>query len=119
MIGGCVGDEVGQEFLDFLDVDSYGDPEEILNNPREIELPKASNLAISYVKSVLTRVKEDCTPARWENGREFLATVHRTHPEIAKTFEAKLLELKPQGHTAVKNEYCDDMVEEWLSNIHN
>ena len=32
LIGGCVGDEVGQEFLDFLDVDSYGDPEEILNN---------------------------------------------------------------------------------------
>ena len=118
LIGGCVGDEVGQEFLDFLDVDSYGDPEEILNNPREIELPKASNLAISYVKSVLTRIKEECTADRWENGREFLATVHRTHPEIAKTFEAKLLELKPSGHTAVKNEYCDDMVDEWLSNIH-
>ena len=118
IVSGLVGTEIGQEFIDFLKVESYGDPEEILNSPREIELPKQKNLAVSYVTSVLIRVKENCTEERWENAREFLATVHSVHPEIAKAFEAKLVKLKPDGYQASKNSYVEDMEDEWLQKLH-
>ena len=72
---------------------------------------------MSYVKSVLVRVKEECTPERWENAREFLATVHKQHPEFAKAFEQKLIEIKPEGHDVEENEYVADMEDEWLKNL--
>lgn len=118
IIAGCVGKDIAAELLDFMEIDSYVDPEEILANPRDIALPKQANLAMSYVKSVLVRVKENCTPERWENAREFLATVHKQHPEFAKAYEQKLIELKPEGHDVKENNYVADMEEEWINNLH-
>ena len=117
IIGGCVGVDIAAEFMDFMEVDNLVDPEDVLKNPRNIELPRQTNLAMSYVKSVLVRVKEECTPERWENAREFLATVHKQHPEFAKAFEQKLIEIKPEGHDVEENEYVADMEDEWLKNL--
>lgn len=117
IIGGCVGVDIAAEFVDFMEIDSFVDPEDVLKNPRDIELPRQANLAMSYVKSVLVRVKEECTPERWENAREFLATVHKQHPEFAKAFEQKLIEIKPEGHDVEENEYVADMEDEWLKNL--
>jgi len=97
--GGFVGEHIAHEFLDFLEVSEYVDPETLLSDPQEVKMPQSVQLVMSYVSSVLRRVKEDLTERRWENARLFLGTVYKTHPDIARQYEAKLWQMKPDGHT--------------------
>ena len=106
---GCVGDGIGQEFLDFLQLENLKSPEEILADPLNVDVPKQCNMAMSYIGSVFRRVREFNTPKRWENARVFLASCHDQHPEQAQAWKGKLWKIKPDGHQPEYNEYFADM----------
>ena len=106
---GMVGDGIGQEFLDFLKVEDLASPEEILANPTEVNVPNQCNMAVSYIGSVIRRVREHCTPGRWESARIFLSSCHKQYPEMAQVYQGKLWKLKPEGHQPDYNEHFSDM----------
>ena len=114
LAGGLVGEHIGKEFLDFIELEEYVDPETLLANPQDIKLPKQVSLVLSYVRSVVRRVQEVNTGDRWEAGRKFIASVHKTHPDIAKTFEGALWKIKPDGHDPEAHEELKDLEDERL-----
>jgi hypothetical protein len=114
---GMVGDGIGQEFLDFLKVEGLMTPEEILANPKDVNVPRQCNMAISYIGAVIRRVREVCTPERWEAARIFLSACHHDLPEPAQAFKGKLWKLKPAGHQPEYSEYFSDMESERVEDL--
>ncbi len=112
LVVGCLGDDAGQMFLDFMKHEEYKTPEEILADPYDVRVPKSCHLAICYIGSVLRRVREDLTPTRWENLRIFLASCHKQNPDVAQAFKGKAWKIKPVGHQPEYNQYFADMESE-------
>ncbi len=109
LVTGCVGAEAGQMFLDFMKHEELKTPEEILSDPYDVKVPSVCHLAISYIGSVVRRVREDNTPTRWENLRIFLASCNKQNPDVAQAFKGRVWKIKPDGHQPEANEYFSDM----------
>tara|TARA_Y100000401_G_C8325741_1_gene228138 strand:- start:4133 stop:5236 length:1104 start_codon:yes stop_codon:yes gene_type:complete len=111
---GMVGEHIALEFMAFLELSEYKSPEEILANPTETEIPKQAHVALSYIRSVLRAVHRHTTADRWEAARVFLAYVHKKLPDVAKSLEAKLYQIKPDGHKPKKDELFSELEKERL-----
>ena len=95
LICGCVGDGAGAELLSFLDTIALPDPEDILSNPRDLQLPRRGDLAVGLVKSVLARVESDCTSDRWERLRDVFEVTYGRNKEVAMAGYGRMWKLKP------------------------
>tara|TARA_Y100001936_G_C16088111_1_gene683473 strand:+ start:506 stop:1627 length:1122 start_codon:yes stop_codon:yes gene_type:complete len=115
IIQGFVGEHVGSEFNEFLKVTNFVDPEDLLKDPQEVEIPEEFPIAMSYAKSVLRRVRDNLTEERWEAGRKFLGNVYRTYPDLARNLEAKLWDMKPDGYVPEANQELREMEESRLN----
>jgi hypothetical protein len=99
---GCVGEAAGAQFFTWLNEQELPDPEQLLKDPRSIQLPQRGDLAIAILASVLNRVRLECTVPRWEAARELLSVAAEQQAEIARTAEGALWTIKPANHDPSK-----------------
>jgi MoxR-like ATPase len=65
LVIGCVGDGAGLEFLAWYKALDLPDPETLLRNPDEFELPSRGDQAFAVLASVVTAVTQKPSKARW------------------------------------------------------
>ena len=90
-----MGDGADAELLSFLDTVALPDPEDILSNPRSLQLPRRGDLAVGLAKSVLARVESDCTSDRWEPLRDVFEVTYVQNKEVAMAGYGRVWKLKP------------------------
>ena len=119
LAAGMVGEGLGPQFLDFMQAEGLRNPEDILDDPKNVDVPVRGSMATAYVGSVIRRVRMVNTPERWEAARVFLAAVHKQNPEIAQVFKGPLWSIKPDNYAPLVDEYFSDMEAERIVTIDN
>ena len=79
-IRGAVGDGAGLEFLAFLERQDLPDPESVLADPTNAELPERGDLVHATLSAVVDAIGRDATQERWEAGWTLIARLAATVP---------------------------------------
>jgi len=79
-VRGAVGDGAGMELLAFLERHDLPDPEAVLDDPREIDLPERGDLVHAVLSAVVDAIGRDTTEARWRAGWVLIERLVRTVP---------------------------------------
>jgi MoxR-like ATPase len=97
LIRGCVGPGPGVEYLTWLAEADLPDPEAVLANPDEFELPERGDRAYAALSSVAAAVAADPTPERWTRGWRAFGHAAGATPDIAAAAARTLARCRPPG----------------------
>ena len=79
-IRGTVSDGAGLEFLAFLERQDLPDPESVLADPENAELPERGDLVHATLAAVVDAIGRESTRERWESGWILIARLAATVP---------------------------------------
>jgi hypothetical protein len=79
-VRGVVGDGAGLEFFAFLERQDLPDPEAVLADPGNAELPERGDLVHATLAAVVDAIGRDTTRPRWEAGWTLVARLAATVP---------------------------------------
>ncbi|MEM7326122.1 MAG: MoxR family ATPase [Actinomycetota bacterium] len=97
LVGGCVGDGPGIEFLSWLSELDLPDPELLLADPAGFELPGRGDRAYAVLTAVAAAVAANPTIPRWEAGWQVLGRAGEQAPDVAALAARILVSCRPDG----------------------
>ncbi|MGI9614756.1 MAG: AAA family ATPase [Acidimicrobiales bacterium] len=97
LVTGSVGDGAGIEFLAWLAELDLPDPEQVLANPGEFELPDRGDRAYAVLTSVAATVAANPTVERWAAGWQVLGRAGEQAPDVAALAARILVSCRPEG----------------------
>ncbi len=102
LIAGCVGDGPGIEFLAWRTELDLPNPETVLADPDNFELPERGDRAYAVLTSVAAAVASDNTLDRWAAGWRVVGRAGEQAPDVAALAARVLVSCRPEGATAPK-----------------
>jgi len=96
LIQGCVGAGVGIEFLAWLSELDLPDPEAVLADPDNFELPARGDRAYAVLTSIAAAVAADNTVERWAAGWRVLGRAGESAPDVAALAARVLVRCRPE-----------------------
>jgi MoxR-like ATPase len=97
LVRGAVGPGAGVEFLTWLIEADLPDPEAVLVNPDDFELPARGDRAYASLLSIAAAVAADSTPDRWAAGWMVFGKAADVVPDVAAVAARTLVRCRPPG----------------------
>lgn len=105
LITGVIGEQVGLEFLDFINNLDLPDPKRLLANPSSFQAPERTDILNAIIYSVEAQVKEEnpISEKTWLNWGDILVEIlNQGYADIAYASGKEWMRLRPQGTTPNK-----------------
>jgi len=97
LVSGCVGVGAGLEFMGWLADLDLPDPEVMLANPEQCELPARGDRLWAALTAVASAVAADNSPCRWAAGWQILGRAAETAPDVGALAARILARCRPEG----------------------
>lgn len=100
LLAGCVGRGAAVEYLTWERELDLPDPESLLKNPDSLELPERGDQIFAILSSVVARVREKNSEARWNTAWQILGHAAKEgHADIAAIPAKALAKARPSKKT--------------------
>ncbi len=100
IVHGTIGRNAGQAFLELIRSETLPDPEDLLKDPKSLQLPARFDRVRAIIQSVISAVK-GTNGKRWEQAFDVLEVAFEQNQEAAMAAEGALWKAKPAGHEPV------------------
>jgi hypothetical protein len=102
LVSGCVGEGAALEFLHWVKELNLPDPEQLLQDPDALTLPRRGDQAFAILSSVVSAVIARLTTERWNAAWEVMAKACDLAPDIAAVAARALGKCRPNGASVPK-----------------